>query len=170
MQKLRQTAAFSLPELLIVLMLISILGNWALPSLLAFMQTQQNQALTQLIAGHLTQARTHSAVHQRDIEICGSSDGINCDNQWHKGWLIRDPGSAVRLLDERLPEDANLLWKGYTQRIRFHADGTSPLSNGRFLICANNQEVQYQLIINRQGRVRIIKGLEPGQAEGMRCP
>lgn len=169
MRKLRNSAAFSLNELLIALSLISLLGMWAAPNFAAFLQAQRSLALTQLIAGHLTQARIHSALHQRDVEICGSSDGVNCDNQWHSGWALRYPGATLPFLAERLPAKTNLLWQGATQRIRFHPDGTTPLGNGRFLICSNNDEVLHQLVINRQGRARIVNGMEPTQTTDIRC-
>lgn len=169
MRKPRNSAAFSLNELLIALCLISLLGIWAAPNFAAFLQAQRSQALTQLIAGYLAQARMHSALHQRDVEICGSSDGLNCDNQWNTGWLLRYPGTSLPLLDERLPANTNLFWQGATQRIRFHPDGSSPLGNGRFLICSNNDEVLHQLVINRQGRARIVNGLEPTQTTNIRC-
>ena len=169
MRKLRYSAAFSLNELLITLCLISLLGLWAAPNFAAFLQAQRSLALTQLIAGHLTQARMHSALHQRDVEICGSSNGINCDNQWYNGWLLRYPEATLPFLDERLPANTNLLWQGATQRIRFHPDGTSPLGNGRFLICSNSGDVLHQLVINRQGRARVVNGLEPTQASDFRC-
>lgn len=169
MGKPRHSAAFSLSEILITLCLITFLGSWALPNFTAFLQAQRSQALTQLLAGHLAQARLHSALHQRDVELCGSSDSANCDNQWHKGWILRYPGDSLNLLDERLPANTNLRWRGATQRIRFHPDGTSPLGNGRFLICSKNDEVLHQVVINRQGRARIVNGLEAPQTPHVHC-
>ncbi len=50
-------------------------------------------------------------------------------------------------------QKSSLQWAGFDKTIRFHPNGTSPTSNGRFYLCYRGG-VAWQLILNRQGRVR----------------
>jgi len=53
----------------------------------------------------------------------------------------------------QLPTHDELRWSGFKQSIRFRDNGSSPTGNGRFYQC-HKQQVVWQLILNRQGRLR----------------
>lgn len=146
-------AGFTLVELLTVLILLTIIGSLAAPALADLIARNRQQALRNQVEGILRNARAQAILQARTIEVCGSTDAQNCSAHWASGWLVRDPSLAQTLHVTRLPDHDALRWNGFTQTIRFRWNGTSPASNGRFYQCYR-QQVAWQLILNRQGRLR----------------
>ena len=161
--------AFTLVELLITLSLISILGLIATPNLTHLFEQNRIYALRDQLKAHLHLARVNSVFHNRDIELCGSSDGKLCDDQWQRGWIVRFVSNNQIIHQIQLSSQDRIAWAGASHKIRFHSNGTSPLGNGRFYICDKNQAVALQIVINRQGRVRQTSGLEAGQDQSIKC-
>lgn len=153
MSKLHQHA-FSLPEVLVTLALLGTGLSIATPALSELLERNQQLALRDSLHASLQQARAQSILQRYSVEICGSSDGLRCQNDWSYGWLVRrNEGSQNPLEHIKLAPGTNLRWSGFDKTIRFHANGTSPTGNGRFYQC-HNGKIRWQLIINRQGRVR----------------
>lgn len=165
----KKQRAFNLPELLIVVTLLSLLALIAVPNLANLIEKNRIYSLRNLIQNQLLLARTNSVLHNRDIEVCGSSNGQLCDDQWSRGWLIRIVSDNQIIQQTQLNSDARITWSGATQKIRFHSNGTSPLGNGRFYFCDRKQDVILQIVINRQGRLRQASGLEPEQNQTIKC-
>jgi len=170
----KQNRAFSLIELLVTLTLITLLGSVALPSLASLVERNRIQSLRANLQAQLHHARASSVLHNRDVEVCGSSDGQNCDDQWQQGWLLHVVGTKQVIGQHLLSPQDRIMWMGATTRIRFHGNGTSPLGNGRFYICDQHLAVALQIVINRQGRFRQGRfrqatGLEPSQNQTIRC-
>lgn len=165
----KKQRAFNLPELLIVVTLLSLLALIAVPNLANLIEKNRIYSLRNLIQNQLLLARTNSVLHNRDIEVCGSSNGQLCDDQWSRGWLIRIVSGNQIIQKIQLNSDARITWSGATQKIRFHSNGTSPLGNGRFYFCDRKQDVILQIVINRQGRLRQASGLEPEQNQTIKC-
>lgn len=153
--KLPTQLAFSLYELLVVLVLLSIGASLAVPSLLALQQKSEREALCNHLRASLSHARLQAVVHKTSVELCGSHDGATCGHDWSQGWrmqLMNAPEHIMLIQQHR--SSTPLRWVGFDSRIRFHANGTSPSSNGRFFQCKGT-EIAWQLILNRQGRVRL---------------
>lgn len=161
--------AFSLIELLTTLTLISLLASIALPSLANLIERNRIYSLRDQLQAQLHHARASSVLHNRDVEVCGSSDGQHCDDRWQEGWLSHFVDSTKNISQRQLAPQEIITWSGATNRIRFHGNGTSPLGNGRFYICDRHQAVSLQIIINRQGRLRQATGLEPSQSQSIQC-
>lgn len=145
---------FTLVELLVVLLLLAILGSLAMPAFAELIARNRQQALLNQVQGILQHARTQAILQRRTIEVCGSADAQTCSANWASGWLTRTLSSEQILHITQLPNHDALRWSGFTQSIRFHSNGTSPTGNGRFYQC-HKQGVAWQLILNRQGRLRI---------------
>lgn len=162
---------FSLIELLVVVVLLVLAGTMAVPAFGVFIERSRATAVADQLQAHLNFARASGVSLHRDIEVCGSSNGVDCDHAWGKGWIIQSSVSDGPLRLNRLGEREHLRWSGFRQSIRFKNNGTAPMGNGRFYICNDQSEVVWQLVINRQGRVRRVAGLEPSQtsSEGL-CP
>lgn len=143
---------FTLVELLITLALLAIAANIAVPAFDNFITRNRQQALMEQIASVLNNARAEAILQRRMIEVCGSSDGKSCSASWSSGWLVRTSDHRILQLTQ-LPSHDALRWSGFQQGIRFHSNGSSPTGNGRFYQCQKNQ-VAWQLILNRQGRLR----------------
>ena len=167
-----RSRGFSLAELLVTLCLLAVLASLAAPSLNQLVQRNRQDTLRQSLTSHLRATRSDAIARARRIELCGSSSGQDCDSAWEKGWLIRDPATNTRLRYSALNSPENLTWVGASlasQSITYQANGTTVSNNGRFILCSADKRVVWQLVINRQGRVRHSDGLESGQSDGVLC-
>ena len=146
----RTSLAFSIHELLVTIALISIAASATLPALSSLKQKSQQEALRNALYTSLQNARAQAILHRRSVELCATSRNGACSNEWQNGW-----------------KSHFLHWSGFSKTSRFYSNGTSTISNGRFFQCHNNS-IAWQLVINRQGRVRVTTALEnDGQAH--RC-
>lgn len=161
--------AFSVHELLTAIALIGISASITLPALASLKQKSEQEALRHALHASLHNARMQAILHRRSVELCATSDGAGCNNKWQDGWqsyFLNDPHHSIEIHQHRLASP--LYWAGFTKTIRFHANGTSPISNGRFFQCRNGSVV-WQLIINRQGRIRVGTTAE-NHGQAYRCP
>ncbi len=154
MMRKSNQGAFSLSELLLTLALIAIGTSIAIPALGVVVEKSQQASLRDNLHASLQQARALAILHRRKIEVCASSDGKRCQTNWSNGWIIRQSSGQQELLQRfQPPQKTSLQWAGFDKRVHFHPNGTSPTGNGRFYQCYRGT-VAWQLIINRQGRVR----------------
>lgn len=150
----RANLAFSLHELLITITLISILTAIALPALSSIKQKSQHDTLRNALHTSLHNARTQAILHRRSVELCAIAKDGACSNEWQNGWQSHFLNTLQPTFDVyQGSQGAPLRWSGFSKTIRFHSNGTSTISNGRFFQC-HNRSIAWQLIINRQGRVR----------------
>lgn len=160
--------AFSLYELLVVLALVSIGTSLAIPSFATLQQKSEREALRNHLHASLNHARLQAVLNKTSVELCGTRDGATCGRDWSQGWrmqFMNAPGHVVQIQQHR--SSTPLRWAGFDSRIRFHANGTSPSSNGRFFQC-KGEKIAWQLILNRQGRVRLASHQE-NLEEAHRC-
>lgn len=161
-------SAFTLIEMMIVLALLSILGFIAVPALQDFIESNRRQALYHQIIRAVHNARTHAVTQRVSVELCGSRDGVSCHSDWSQGWLLREVQHTTPLVVTQLKTDRQRIqWKGFRNKIQFHSNGISPTGNGRFYSCYK-QQISWQLILNRQGRLRKASSAE-NTAEQARC-
>lgn len=167
--KLRAHSAFSLLELLITLVLISIGLSMAIPTYSALKQKSEHVALRDQLHASLNHARLQAVLRRTTVGLCGSPDGLTCRNDWSQGWriyLLNNPEQNLHIQQIGAPS-ATIRWAGFDKQLRFHSNGTSPTSNGRFFQC-KGEKIAWQLVINRQGRVRQASRAE-NQEEAHRC-
>ncbi|WP_242673815.1 GspH/FimT family pseudopilin [Stutzerimonas kirkiae] len=160
MQHERQSAftrerqlAFSLGELLLVTALLGILIGLGAQPLAQMVTQQRQQALLGQLRNSLQHARAQALLLGESVEICGSAQATNCNDDWSSGWRLHRPGRDQALQHHRLAHGEHLHWSGFTQRIRFLPNGTSPSGNGRFYQC-RGERLAWQLVLNRQGRLK----------------
>lgn len=168
----RFAQGFTLAELLLSLGLLVTISSLALPNLSRYVQSNRQENLRHSLLSHLNAARTEAIALMQRIELCGSSNGEQCDHAWELGWLIRDPVANTALRFSRQQSSGRLRWAGAgqnSQTVVFQANGSTVASNGRFIFCAADGHVAWQLVINRQGRVRHSNGLETGQSDSELC-
>ncbi len=165
---MKNQRAFTLIEMLIVIALLAILAQIAVPAFQDFIEHNQQQALSDQIARAVHHARAHAVTHRVRVELCGSRDGVSCHSDWSQGWLMREINKTSPLAITRLNTDKQRLkWSGFQTKIQFHSNGISPIGNGRFYSC-HKQRISWQLILNRQGRLRTASSSE-NEAEATRC-
>jgi len=162
-------AGFTLPELLIILALLVLVALVAVPAFGDLQEHTRQQSIRDELKVSLLAARTRAISRLRDVELCASRDSQSCQKDWSSGWIMRDAKAQKVLRVTSLTEQGEpLRWIGSRSSILYRANGTSPLSNGRFLQCIDD-EVSWQLIINRQGRVREGNAQE-NKTESRHCP
>lgn len=162
----------TLIELLTVVALLAVVAQVALPAWQTFIANNRSLALQHSVERAVQQARAQAIIQRSSFELCGSSNGTSCSNDWSSGWLIRpqargqqpEPAWHVTELDPRQPA---LQWAGFRPQIVFHATGYSTASNGRFFVCRDHA-IDWQLILNRQGRLRRATAQE-NRAQDQRC-
>lgn len=144
---------FTLAELMVTVALMSILASFALPAVGEFTARNQRDALKHALSSSLITTRTTAIIQGYWVEICGSSDGENCDHEWSSGWVIR---SGHGIEHRHSVNDAGALsWRGVRRAIRYLPNGTTEIGNGRFTFCPRHSNVDgWEFVVNRQGRVR----------------
>jgi type IV fimbrial biogenesis protein FimT len=148
-----QQLAFSLAELLIALLVLAILASITVPQVNQLVEKNRQQASGDLLLRNLENARARAIAEKRAVLVCPSSS-VECAEDWNEGWILKSPSTDEILSRDKLSElDGILHWTGYRKTILFRSDGTSPTGNGRFFLCTQ-QGLAWQLIINRQGRIR----------------
>lgn len=151
-----QQKAFTLIELLVVTGVVVVLLSLAIPSFQKLIQSNKDEALRNLLVSQINQTRTKAITKNKRHSLCGSSDGVTCDGDWGGYWLLLGAGDENQLLRQQKAPAQNVCWTGFIgENLRFEPNGTSPTSNGRFSICRADGQ-HWQLVINRQGRLRQI--------------
>lgn len=163
---------FTLTELLIVVALLAIVAQIALPAWQSFILNNRSQALRDSVTRAVLQARSLAAGHRVQVELCGSVDGRDCHANWAKGWIIRrhsrgTPQATPEYITTLNDQHLQLKWAGFQPRILFQSGGYGTTVNGRFYLC-REQKIDWQLIINRQGRLRQASASENRDAD-YRC-
>lgn len=160
-----QPKGFTLLECIIVMVIVMILFAVAIPLFKKHPGHDITQTTKQL-KQHLELAKSIAVHQQAVVTVCGSSDAVNCDHQWDKGYIIfmDNQGKGVRVEGEPLiafkryeQEVLDIRWKGFLSGdfIQFSLqfaggqNGTLTLSDRQ----GNNQRI----IINSVGRIRVEK-------------
>ena len=83
-------SAFTLLELIMVLVMLSLLVTLAVPSFRAMIQNNQSLALTHSLVSALNIARSEAIKRSVSVSVCAASDAsfTACGNNWNNGWLI----------------------------------------------------------------------------------
>ena len=87
---MKKRSGFTLVELLITLVIVSILLTVGLPSLKTFMQSNQLVASTNELISAIHVARSEAIKLNTGVTICESSDGTDCatTGSWENGWIV----------------------------------------------------------------------------------
>ncbi|MDH1283537.1 GspH/FimT family pseudopilin [Pseudomonas chengduensis] len=162
-----RSTGFTLLEHLIALTILAILTTIAAPVLTKMLQNAQDQAAMEKLNTLLHLARSQAVEHRKTLRLCPSKDGIDCTTDWSEPWLLSTEQNQKLYHSRPYSGASPLRWTGFSDALRFHGNGTSPTSNGRFYIC-NEQIITQQLVINRQGRIRRSAPRE-NQEQSYRC-
>src|SRR5215470_18454067 len=88
-QHRRATGGFTLVELLVTIVVLSILLGLAVPAFRTFMQNDQQWVQQNNLVLALNAARSEAIKQDSSVQVCSSSDGATCTNTpWEKGWIV----------------------------------------------------------------------------------
>jgi len=150
------TSAFSLVEVLLVLVILMLLAKQTWTSNLAnlFARTDYEQlALSQhSLARGLTLARQFAVQAKKVVSLCGGNYlTFSCDGGWSSGWYIQ---SGVDIKTYHLfPSDIQIRWSGFPankKQIDFYESGHSGYQNGTFYLCQYG--FMARIVLNQSGR------------------
>lgn len=163
---MKLSKGFSLIELVVTLSIAGILVSYALPSIYDIKSNKILNNERDRLMVSLAYARTYAINEQKQVIVCPSISGSDCDNQsnWHQGWIIFDDANSNKQLDNNEillqfenPMDNSVIATSslYRSKIRFNTIGFAPGTNVSINFCDNRgSELAQSLIINNAGRIK----------------
>ena len=169
-----KTGGYTLFELLLTALLITVLLTLAMPSLSGTLARHRQHAELNALFHAFHQARKESIMRRRVVSLCPSDDGLTCgDNaDWSDGWLMfenkdrdspprKDPGEILLFshhVDPTLRIVANR--RGFTLRATFLR-----ATNGTLIVCDRAGRVRPRaLVVSYTGRPRVASEDRRGHA------
>ena len=159
---------FSLYELMIAVLVLSILITLAVPPMGDFVASQRSQEITQMVASQMRAARELAVTTSKWVIVCGSQDGISCvkkdfnqlmvfadDNRNHR----KDADELQLVVREFNTQAGNLsLTVGLNfSYLQFSPEGYGEIS-GSFIYCPRDPRHRryiQRITTQRSGRVYI---------------
>lgn len=155
---------FTLVELMIALLLLSILIGIALPSFATLLQNSRQATTLNQLRVVLHYARSHAITSRQTVSICSGQTSCGASQQWSEQLLVfRDIDSDggidnddVVLHQANLPAGYGWHWSNFRNQphMSFKPDGTTHSLNGTFTLCQDGQPTR-QIVINITGRTRL---------------
>lgn len=152
----RERHAFTLVEMLIVLVILVIMAKQVLGSSLShwFGQTDYEKLLAaqQSLARGLNIARQYAVQAKQTISLCaGDYRNQECEGDWSLGWFIQSD-TAIKTY-HLFPSGISIVWSGFPaakQQIDFYQTGYSGYQNGTFYLCQFG--LMARIVVNQSGR------------------
>lgn len=170
---------FSLIELLVVTAMIGILLAVAVPGLQDTIESATTNSQVKILMSTLNLARSEAVKRGRNVSICATSDGTDCDaGNWSEGWMLFvdtnndadgaagsvDAGDTIVRVYETLGAGSTLT--STANLLEYNARGFSTLGAvNTFLLCpaTNNANNARSVEVGVSGRGRRIE-------TGLACP
>lgn len=153
-----KSLGFSLIEILIVLMIVTVLAVGVSLSLKSFWQNAQSNTLRTGILQAMQLARFSAISHNEKIILCKSNNQATCDGDWQDGFIVQRKNSFV--LHAYHFENINgkifsrFFPKG-RETLEFLPNGWPEVQNGTFWYCNKHEKYpRWAIMINRSGRAR----------------
>lgn len=160
-------SGFTLLELMITLLLLSILLVLSMPEFNTLMERQKAELAIRKLATTIELAKSSAIASGTMVTLCRSSDGLKCGGKWQDGVLVFTDANGDREINQQdqlqryitFPfMKGELKWRAFQNRqyLQITSLGFTRYQNGNFTYCPEdlNPIFASQLIINRTGRVR----------------
>ncbi|USE82718.1 GspH/FimT family pseudopilin [Acinetobacter tibetensis] len=165
---LNKYMAYTLVELAITILVLSILVTLALPYYHEMKANQERRTIFRQVVGSIQLAKQHAAIHHTNVVMCSSQDMQNCkEAMWEQGFILFLDSNQNRQLDlnetlitqERTDLSYGTLnWRGtlHFSSLNFMAEDGLPIgSNGSFYYCSSTVK-HMKIILNKMGNSRSI--------------
>ncbi|TCB67159.1 GspH/FimT family pseudopilin [Acinetobacter sp. ANC 4178] len=165
---LHKYMAYTLVELVITILVLSILVTLALPYYHEIKANQERRIISRQVLASIQLAKQHAAIHHTNVVMCSSKDMQNCNEaMWEQGFILFLDSNQNRQVDlnetlitqERTDLSYGTLnWRGTLRfpSLNFMAEHGLPIgSNGSFYYCSSTVK-NMKIILNKMGHSRSI--------------
>lgn len=166
---------YLLSEWLVTMALAAIMLAAALSAWPAWRSSAQARQWAQQMQISLTQVRRQAMQQGRELALCGSHDGRQCDLVASGAWLVfadtngdglRQPAEAGWRMSPALLPGWRAIWRSFRNQPRmiWLATGDAATSNGTLTLCppTAHDAALRQLVISKSGRVRLVQPAQAG--------
>ena len=160
--------AYTLTELAITILVLSILVTLALPYYHEMKANQERRTIFRQLIANIQLAKQHAAIHHTNVVMCSSENMQSCkEEMWEQGFILFLDSNQNRQLDlneilvsqERTDLSYGTLnWRGtlHFPSLNFMAEHGLPIgSNGSFYYCSSTVK-HMKIILNKMGQSRSI--------------
>ncbi|AUX85238.1 GspH/FimT family pseudopilin [Acinetobacter tandoii] len=160
--------AYTLTELAITILVLSILVTLALPYYHEMKANQERRTIFRQLIANIQLAKQHAAIHHTNVVMCSSENMQSCkEEMWEQGFILFLDSNQNRQLDlneilvsqERTDLSYGTLnWRGtlHFPSLNFMAEHGLPIgSNGSFYYCSSTVK-HMKIILNKMGNSRSI--------------
>lgn len=167
---MKNTNGFTLLELLLTILILSIIVTIGIPSLSSLIESSRSQNIYNNLFTLIQYTRSRAAFLHEDVILCPSENTNTCINNWQKPIIIfvdknknrkRDEKELIDRVANLLKDQETITWRASatSRYLRYTSTGETGNQNGTFTICNKNKNMEYtkKIIIYRSGRAR--KGL-----------
>lgn len=154
-------AGFSLLELLITLVIVTLFTLWAVPNFGPIIQSNRLTNQVNQLAHGLHSARTTAIAQQVNTVMCATEDQATCSDDWNRSIIIfidinnnqlKDAGERQLLNIEQITNDT-IRRTGPASAIRFAMTGLTA-TPATLTLCSTKSELTETITVSLQGRVR----------------
>lgn len=180
----RESAGFTLTELLIVIAIAGILLTFAVPSFTETIQNNRMAVQINELHASLSYARSEAVMRNGTVTVCRSSNSASCAGDWHDGWIVfadtnldgdADVGEEILRVHGGLNADLTLSFD--QTRVSYASSGIATGGlNGTFTLCDHRGDTRARgLLIGASGRPRLATDsddngiLEDGSSADLEC-
>lgn len=173
-------AGYTLIEMLLVLGIVTTVGAYALPSLHMTLLRSTATATINEMMGILETSRYLAMSSRMPVTVCAVQDG-QCNGRWRNEILVfqdrnrngmHDAGEVQRYHSRVLGRGFWLVWRPFrnSPHLTWAQNGQTDSMNGTFTLCHSSRrnELLRQLVINRVGRVRLVRPVSPAAVSAAR--
>ena len=160
--------AYTLTELAITILVLSILVTLALPYYHEMKANQERRTIFRQLIANIQLAKQHAAIHHTNVVMCSSENMQSCkEEMWEQGFILFLDSNQNRQLDlneilvsqERTDLSYGTLnWRGtlHFPSLNFMAEHGLPIgSNGSFYYCSSTVK-HMKIILNKMRNSRSI--------------
>jgi len=156
---------FTLVELLITLVIVTVLAMTAIPSFKHIYHTSKSTAVINQVLGVTRLARNTAVTEKTTTTLCPSVDGLTCSGEWKDGVILftdnntnsqKDGNDHVVRFYQPFIDTGFLNWRSLRNKIQFSSTGMPRGTVGSFVYCPNDQDSLYakSMVLSFQGRIR----------------
>ena len=159
---------FTLPELLVTLVVLAVVLSATLPRLDGLLSEYRADSLIAELGLRMEAARKQALIRAQTVTLCPGRTACGGRDDWLDGALLFvDPDNDGTIGDDshilrRFPPlgaTGGITWRSFGNRafVQFAPNGLTPNQSGRLTYCPESRDARFarQLILNASGRARL---------------